>query len=176
MSLNTTTSNPRTVIFFAPLAVAALVLMSTLYISTRPEPGAQFRDLSNNPAALTVPADPRGSELTPVGALAESGERKSRAGGGFTPADFARHVEELKKKIPGPQFTILVQPPFVVIGDGTPAAVKSQAATVKWAVDKLKQDFFEKDPLEILDIWLFKNEASYRKHALALFNDDPDTP
>ncbi len=82
----------------------------------------------------------------------------------------------LKKKLPGRGFTIIVQPPFVVIGDGTPAAVKSQAETVRWAVDKLKQDYFENDPREILNIWLFKNEASYRKHARALFGDEPDTP
>ena len=44
-------------------------------------------------------------------------------------------------------------------------AVQQHAeTTVKWAVDRLKQDFFTKDPNEILDIWLFKNEASYRKH------------
>ncbi|HKC63210.1 MAG TPA: hypothetical protein VKB86_06205, partial [Pyrinomonadaceae bacterium] len=46
----------------------------------------------------------------------------------------------------------------------------------RWAVEKLKQEYFEKDPAEILDIWLFKDEASYRRHALEFFNDTPDTP
>jgi len=36
--------------------------------------------------------------------------------GSFTDADFARHVEQLKKKLPGNEFTVVVQPPFVVIG------------------------------------------------------------
>jgi hypothetical protein len=47
---------------------------------------------------------------------------------------------------------------------------------VKWAVDRLKQDFFTRDPNEILSIWLFKDAASYQKHARLLFGDQPTTP
>lgn len=96
---------------------------------------------------------------------------------GFTDADFARHVEQLKKKLPSSDFTVVVQPPFVVIGDEPAEAVNEHAErTVKWAVDKLKQDFFAKDPKEILDIWLFKDSVSYEKNALALFGEKPTTP
>ena len=92
-------------------------------------------------------------------------------------ADFDRHVAALKKKVPSDAFTIVVQKPFVVIGDESPAMVGRRAVgTVKWAVDRLKKDFFEKDPDEILDIWLFKNETSYRKHAKTLFGSEPSTP
>jgi len=92
-------------------------------------------------------------------------------------SDFARHVEQLKKKLPSAEFTIVIQPPFVVVGDECEAAVKSHSEhTVKWAVDKLKQDYFAKDPKEILDIWLFKDSASYERNALALFGEKPTTP
>src|SRR5258708_5634893 len=85
----------------------------------------------------------------------------------FTDADFNRHVEQLKQKLPSNEFSIVVSRPFVVIGDEGAAAVKEHAErTVKWAVDKLKQDFFTKDPNEILDIWLFRDAASYQKNAL----------
>ena len=95
----------------------------------------------------------------------------------FTEADFARHVEQLKKKLPSPSFTVIIQRPFVVIGDESPADVKEHSEqTVRWAVDKLKQDFFTKDPKEILDIWLFKDAASYEKNALVLFGEKPTTP
>ncbi len=95
----------------------------------------------------------------------------------FTEADFARHVEQLKKKLPSSNFTVVIQRPFVVIGDESPVNVKEHSEqTVKWAVDKLKQDFFSKDPKEILDIWLFKDAASYEKNALALFGEKPSTP
>ena len=95
----------------------------------------------------------------------------------FTDADFDRHVTELKKRLPSSDFSIVVQRPFVVIGDEPEPVVKDWAVgTVKWAVDKLKQDFFTQDPNEILEIWLFKDAKSYKKHALQLFNDKPSTP
>ncbi len=48
--------------------------------------------------------------------------------------------------------------------------------TVRWSVDRLKEAYFQKDPAEILDIWLFRDDASYRRHAKAIFGDEPDTP
>jgi hypothetical protein len=91
--------------------------------------------------------------------------------------DFAAHVEQLKKKLPSAEFSIVVQPPFVVVGDEPAATVKDHSEhTVKWAVDKLKQDYFTKDPKEILDIWLFKDSASYERNAVTLFGSRPTTP
>jgi len=70
-----------------------------------------------------------------------------------------------------------VQPPFVVVGDEPKEVVKQHAEeTIKWAVEKLKQDYFPKDPVDILDIWLFKDAASYEKHAWLIFKDKPTTP
>lgn len=95
----------------------------------------------------------------------------------FTDADFSTHVEQLKKKLPSKEFSIVIQRPFVVIGDEPAEAVKQHAeSTVKWAVDKLKQDFFSKDPNEILDIWLFKDAAAYEKNTMLLFGEKPGTP
>lgn len=106
----------------------------------------------------------------------------------FTDADFERHVKTLKYdlnqklKAANPRasaadFSFVIQRPFVVVGDESKEAVKERAVgTVKWAVDRLKQDFFPKDPNEILNIWLFKDAASYEKHALLLFGDKPSTP
>jgi hypothetical protein len=98
---------------------------------------------------------------------------------GFSPAAFAQHVMALKSKIDrlDGRFTVIVEPPFVVIGDGEPSAVRaSSERTVRWATAKLKQDFFTKDPERILDVWLFKDAASYNKNARALFGETPSTP
>ena len=96
---------------------------------------------------------------------------------GFTDADYARHVEQLKKRLPSREFEIVIEKPFVVVGDGGRAAVESHAGgTVRWAVTLLKKDYFAKDPKEILDIWLFKDSASYNKHATDLFGGKPTTP
>jgi len=97
--------------------------------------------------------------------------------GAFTEADFARHVAALKKKLPSPEFSLVIQRPFVVVGDEPPKVVQQHAEeTIKWAVDRLRQDFFTKDPKEILDIWLFKDAASYEKNTRLLFGDAPTTP
>src|SRR4051794_37023104 len=79
----------------------------------------------------------------------------SSKSGGFKKADFEKHIEALKAKIPSKDFTVIVTPPFVVIGDESPAEVRRRSeGTVKWAVDKLKSAYFTSDPSQILDIWL----------------------
>lgn len=106
----------------------------------------------------------------------------------FSDADFAQHLQalkaEIKKKVTSPdpqapaaEFSFVIQKPFVVIGDESKEALQQHAeGTVKWAVDRLKQDFFPNDPKQILDIWLFKDAASYEKHAQLLFGETPSTP
>lgn len=96
---------------------------------------------------------------------------------GFTSADYAQHVMELRKKLAGrDEFTVVVQRPFVVVGDERPATVRKRAAdTVRFAVDRLKRDFFTRDPDEILDIWLFKNNESYERNVEAFFGTKPTT-
>ncbi len=90
--------------------------------------------------------------------------------------DYEGHVARLKKTVPE-GFTIVIQEPFVVIGDEGPARVRARAErTVKWAVDRLKRMYFEKDPDRIIDIWLFKDRRSYEKHTWEIFKVKPDTP
>ena len=84
---------------------------------------------------------------------------------------------KLKKKIPGPEFTVLIEPPFVVLGDDPPEEVRYRPQdTVRWAVAKLKAAYFSKEPREILDIWLFKDDDSYRSNCRSIFHKTPDTP
>lgn len=101
---------------------------------------------------------------------------------GFGEAAFAKHCRELQGVIPkGRGFRLVVQKPFVVIGDETLSggrnAVELRAEqTVKWASDRLMKDYFPKPPSEIIDIWLFKDADSYTRHAKELFGDTPSTP
>jgi hypothetical protein len=92
------------------------------------------------------------------------------------PAAFRDHVTRLQPKVPS-GFTVVLQPPFVVLGDEPAAVVQGCATnTVKWAVDRLKRDYFRRDPAEIIDIWLFRDQSSYTNHALRLFHDVPASP
>jgi hypothetical protein len=103
--------------------------------------------------------------------------REPESSKGFTDADYAQHIMALRKKVPNSGFTVVLQKPFVVIGDEPADMVRRRAIqTIKWAADKLKQDYFKEDPADIIDIWLFKNEKSYKKHAWEIFGDRPDTP
>jgi hypothetical protein len=97
---------------------------------------------------------------------------------GLSDADYAQHVMQLKKKVPANGgFAMLIQKPFVVLGNENSRMVKLRSEnTVKWAVDKLKKAYFKKDPKQIIDIWLFKDDASYMKYAKEIFGDTPTTP
>ncbi|MBN2344623.1 MAG: C39 family peptidase [Deltaproteobacteria bacterium] len=93
-----------------------------------------------------------------------------------TAADFVQHVIA-KRSMMTSNFVIMVEPPFVVFGNGTPAQVAVHAKqTVRWTVELLMRDYFTKEPTEILDIWVFEDQSSYMRYAEILFNDIPDTP
>lgn len=94
-----------------------------------------------------------------------------------TDAKYLAHVSHLKTRLPRGVFTIMVQRPFVVVGDGTPDEVVVHAQnTVGWAVRLLRQDYFPKDPDEIIDIYLFKDKQSYEHYNRVLFDEEPTTP
>lgn len=94
----------------------------------------------------------------------------------FTNADYLRAVAEVKPRLPE-GFTLLVEPPFVVIGDESPARVGQRAIrTVRWCAMRLQERYFRKSPPAIYTIWLFKDKASYRKHTKLFFNYTPSTP
>jgi len=95
----------------------------------------------------------------------------------FSAADYERHIAEIKKRLPGPGFTIVLERPFVVIGDEPADDVRRHAKdTIRWAVDRLKAEYFAQDPLEILDIWLFQDAKSYEQNCRTIFKQTPDTP
>lgn len=90
--------------------------------------------------------------------------------------DYAGHAAALREKL-GPGFAVLVEEPFIVIGDEPLDGVQRHAEqTVRWATRLLKAQYFEHDPPRIIDIYLFKDGDSYRHHAKALFGDEPTTP
>jgi len=92
-------------------------------------------------------------------------------------AAFEKHAAQLRTKLKGQGFTVIVERPFIVVGDEDEASVReSTEHIVRWTVVRLKQDYFTKDPDEILEIWLLKDAASYQKHAKEFFNDTPATP
>jgi hypothetical protein len=102
---------------------------------------------------------------------------------GFTDAEYAQHIHALRERLaelhtPGDaQFTIVLERPFVVIGDEPAETVHERAkGTVRWAVERLKRQYFRRDPKHILNVWLFRDRASYLRNTRRLFRTRPDTP
>jgi hypothetical protein len=87
-------------------------------------------------------------------------------------------IESLvRERAPQSSFHVVIEAPFVVVGDESASMVKKRAVTtVRWSVGRLKAQYFARDPQETITIWLFKDAASYEAHARALFGDEPDTP
>jgi hypothetical protein len=91
--------------------------------------------------------------------------------------DLSARAADLIKRLAGKGYTVVVEAPFVVVGDDAPATVRHQAAGfLRWTVGLLEKDFFPKRPDKLIEVWLFKNEKTYRAGAKAQFGDDPDTP
>src|ERR1044071_9184545 len=60
-----------------------------------------------------------------------------------TASPLEKHLAELKKRLPSKDFSIVVEHPFVVVGDEPKSVVQEQSEeTVRWAVDRLKKDLF----------------------------------
>lgn len=94
-----------------------------------------------------------------------------------TDKELAARADELKDKLDGQGFTILVEPPFVVVGDGGAAQVRRIATGfLRDKVHLLEKDYFTKRPGKLIEVWLFSNEKSFRRGAKKFFNDTPDTP
>src|SRR5262245_51631180 len=91
--------------------------------------------------------------------------------------ELAARAKSLEQKLAGQGYTVLVEPPFVVIGDSPAGEVKKIATGfLRSKVQLLEKDYFSKRPDKLIEVWLFKNEKSFRKGAKKFFNDTPDTP
>jgi hypothetical protein len=88
-----------------------------------------------------------------------------------------KRAGELEKKLKGQGYTVLVEAPFVVIGDSPAADVKRvTTGFLRSKVALLEKEFFTKRPDKVLEVWLFKNKTTFLKGAKKFFNDEPGTP
>jgi len=94
---------------------------------------------------------------------------------GHRPAAFSQHIRALHEQVSGRGFVVVLEEPFVVVGEG--ARTRRYATkVVRWAVDRLRRAYFDRDPEPIIDVWLFEGARSYEKNALELFGTVPSTP
>ena len=94
-----------------------------------------------------------------------------------TPENLEARAAALRERYGAHGLHVVVERPFVVIGDESVQQVQRRAeGTVRWAVERLERDYFGAPPRDIVEVWLFADDISYRHHALAIFDDRPDTP
>ena len=93
-----------------------------------------------------------------------------------THAALSARAAALEKKLDGKGFSVLVEAPFVLVGDEGPDKLRQRARTVRWTRRLLMNDYFAVELDRALEVWLFKDEKTYRRGAKDFFGDEPDTP
>ncbi len=93
-----------------------------------------------------------------------------------TQAQLEERKAALDKKLARQGFIVVVSPPFVVVGDESAKKVSSRVNFVNWVIELIEKDFFAKQPDKVIEIWLFRNEKTYRAGAKKYFDDQPETP
>ena len=96
-----------------------------------------------------------------------------------SPADYAQHVMKVREtatKLRG-RFKLLVEPPFVVAGDGRLRDIRhTSERLIRWSVDELKRLYFKRDPRRIITVWLFAGRRSFLANTKRLTGESPETP
>lgn len=131
-----------------------------------PPPGRAARARRGRGAGLGLLAAVAVLVVLGRSAGAEPGER-----------ELAQRKRALEQRLAGEGFTVVIEPPFVVVGDEGAARVRARASGfLRWTVSLLEKDWFERRPDEIIEVWLFRNERTYRRGAKRFFDDEPETP
>jgi hypothetical protein len=95
------------------------------------------------------------------------------------PNDYGIHILELRAKLHGHKmdsFPLIVEKPFVVVGNDTQTVLARRVDTVKWAIGHFEKELFDHRPTKILDIYLFNTAASYEAGVKELTGEAPTTP
>jgi len=94
-----------------------------------------------------------------------------------TQQDLEDRAAALHKQLDGTSMTVLIEPPFVVVGDmGAKETRRIATGFLRSKTALLEKDFFPERPDKLIEVWLFKNEKSFRAGAKKYFDDTPDTP
>jgi hypothetical protein len=119
-------------------------------------------------------ADPTAQRRASAAARAQAAPART-----FSDAAYNRHIAALRARLAKlglGDLAIRIEDPFVVVGEGTADELELRASTVRWAVELLERDFFDRRPTRILDVYLFGTAASYERGVKKLTGESPGTP
>ena len=146
--------------------VVALPGLGLAACGSQPEPSAGVSAPGASAAAKVAPeaAPEVAPEVVPAPASNSAGALEAE-------------LAALRERFEARGWTVRAEPPFAVVGDGSPAQVERHASTtIRWAVRLLEAAYFEAPPDTIITVYLFETSESYERHVLELFGEAPGTP
>lgn len=94
----------------------------------------------------------------------------------YTPDEVDTHLKDTREKAIG-GFAVLYVAPFAIAGQGPRDSIKEIAQQVVGiSAAFLKKEYFPRDPKDIVTLWMFEGETSYRSHVNRLFGGVPPSP
>jgi len=104
--------------------------------------------------------------------------RPAPARGGRLPGlEVAQRVRGLSAELAGRGWPVAVVGPFILTGNLTEARLGAYGESpVRMALERLRLDFFGRDPKAPVVAYLFVDDRTYRQHTLEIFGEEPETP
>lgn len=89
----------------------------------------------------------------------------------------SEHADSLRRALPRGTWEVVVESPFLVIGNEPVEKVRQRATgTVRWAYGHLARDFFPRQPDRPIEVWLLRDAASYQRISQERFAIKPPSP
>ncbi|MGB1310654.1 MAG: hypothetical protein ACPG47_05555 [Leucothrix sp.] len=90
-------------------------------------------------------------------------------------AQLAQSINSIKRNPITQGFAITTSYPYVITGNITQAAVEHWKGRIQRTQGAVKSMYFKHDPAQVVQIWLFKDAASYFQYNKSLWNASPGT-
>ncbi len=89
----------------------------------------------------------------------------------------AQRADQLRRELEGSDFQLVIEGPFVVIGNETATRVQQRAAgTLRWAYDHLRREYLRTTPQEPIVVWICRDAASYERTSRQQLKIEPESP
>lgn len=142
---------------------------------------ADAQPASAQPATANAEARAAGAVPAPSEPTEALGDPPPRLASETAVPPTAKNLEAraraLRERYGAHGLSVVVERPFVLVGNEGEDTLRGHArSTVRWAVERLEQDYFDAPPLDIVEVWLLGDDESYRSFAGSVFGDRPDTP
>jgi hypothetical protein len=87
------------------------------------------------------------------------------------------HSVSLREELVATDFRVTSESPFVIVSNESDPRVRGdRVKTLRWAVARLRKDFFRVLPPEPIEVWLLRDRETYRAVSRERFAVEPTSP